>query len=486
MPLLELTGVTKRFGAVQALNGVDFEVERRRGRRPRRRQRRRQVDADQGDRRASSPPTSGEYRSRASRSSVPTPAGRDRARDRDRLPGPRAVRQPRRRREPVPRPGGDLAGASRSWTRPRWSKARTSCSTSSRVTTIAASAPRSAALSGGQRQSVAIARSLLGEPEDRDPRRADRGARRRADRRRCSTLIERLREPRPRRRRDQPQPRRRLRGRRPDRRPAARAHAAATFDAEQRQPRGRRRRDHRRRRRTTPDEGRQPVSSDAAPTPTASRGGRRGQQESLPSLGPGILGQHRARASSARCGCWSGWRRSGRSSRSPDDRFLLAINLTNLTLQITAVATDLGRRRAGAAARRDRPLGRRRQRPLRGDHGRAHRQARLGAGSRRSSRASRSAPRSASSRAHGDEVRDPVVRRHAGRAARLAGRAARVLGDTGTVNLPDQHDHRPGRQVLRRRSAGCIARRRDRVLRRWPDSCAGASARDRRARGARR
>ena len=38
------------------------------------------------------------------------PQRRDRARDRDRLPGPRAVRQPRRRRQPLPRPRGDRAG----------------------------------------------------------------------------------------------------------------------------------------------------------------------------------------------------------------------------------------------------------------------------------------------------------------------------------------------------------------------------------------
>ncbi len=48
-----------------------------------------------------------------------------------------------------------------------------------------------------------------------------------------------------------------------------------------------------------------------------------------------------------------------------NDRFLSAVNLSNLTLQIAAIGDDLDRRRAGPAARRDRPLGRRRQRPRR-------------------------------------------------------------------------------------------------------------------------
>ena len=50
-PLLELRGISKSFGSVQALSEVDFEVRRRRGDGARRRQRRRQVDADQVRRR---------------------------------------------------------------------------------------------------------------------------------------------------------------------------------------------------------------------------------------------------------------------------------------------------------------------------------------------------------------------------------------------------------------------------------------------------
>ena len=50
-PLLELRGISKRFGAVQALTDVDFEVLSGRGRRAGRRQRRWQVHADQDHRR---------------------------------------------------------------------------------------------------------------------------------------------------------------------------------------------------------------------------------------------------------------------------------------------------------------------------------------------------------------------------------------------------------------------------------------------------
>ena len=107
----------------------------RRGGRAGRRQRRRQVHAGQDHR--------GHLLARRRRVLLRRPAGDDqrpqggrRARDRDRLPGPRAVRQPRRGGQPVPRSGGDRRRRRRghcgSSTRSTWSTARTSCSTSCR------------------------------------------------------------------------------------------------------------------------------------------------------------------------------------------------------------------------------------------------------------------------------------------------------------------------------------------------------------------
>ena len=74
---------------------------RRRGRRLGRRQRRRQVDADQGDRRGPARGLGHDHDRRRAREH-PQRLRRLQARDRDRLPGSRALRQPRRRREPVP------------------------------------------------------------------------------------------------------------------------------------------------------------------------------------------------------------------------------------------------------------------------------------------------------------------------------------------------------------------------------------------------
>ena len=74
MALLELQGIAKHFGAIEALKGVDLSVEPGRGPRPDGRQRRRQVDA--GAR--SSPAISADRRrdpDRTARSCIPQAGG---------------------------------------------------------------------------------------------------------------------------------------------------------------------------------------------------------------------------------------------------------------------------------------------------------------------------------------------------------------------------------------------------------------------------
>ena len=156
-PLLEIRDLTKTFGSVQALTDVDFEV--RAG----------EVMALVGDNGAGKSTLikciagihghdSGEIFFDGEE--VTSTARRTRpARDRGRLPGSRALRQPRRRPEHVPRPGDPgpplpAQGAGHG-------AAHRGDAQGLRVTTIRSIRQTVATLSGGQRQSVAVARAVM-------------------------------------------------------------------------------------------------------------------------------------------------------------------------------------------------------------------------------------------------------------------------------------------------------------------------------------
>ena len=219
VPIIELNGVVKSFGPVSVLKGVDLKALPRQGHRARRRQRRRQVDPHQGPRRRAA------LRRRRACASTGS-------------------------RSPCTRRATRRGSASRSCTRTsRSATTSTSCRTCSSVArrrefgtfdegrmereasdtlrslsvrTVKSVRQKVSSLSGGQRQTVAIARAVLKKARGRHPRRADRGPRRRADRAGAQPREAPRRAGR-RRHHHQPQPRRRVRGRRPHQRALPRA-----------------------------------------------------------------------------------------------------------------------------------------------------------------------------------------------------------------------------------------------------------------------
>ena len=179
-PLLRAPRISKAFGSVQALTDVDFEV--RAG----------EVMALVGDNGAGKstlikciagihPMDEGEMIFDGQRRQHPQPEGRSAARDRGRLPGSRALRQPRRRAEHVPRPrdARPLPAARRSADGGEDDRRR---SRACAVTTI--KSIRQAGRDALRRAAPVGRGRARGDVElaARHPRRADGRARRRADR----------------------------------------------------------------------------------------------------------------------------------------------------------------------------------------------------------------------------------------------------------------------------------------------------------------
>ena len=126
-----------------------------------------------------------------------------------------------------------------------------------------------------------------------------------------------------------------------------------------------------------------------------------------------------------------------------EENFLTAGNITNLIAPDHGARDHRHGRRAGAAAGRDRPLGRHRQRPRRRGHGRAEREERLaglGGHPRRPPR--RRGRRRGAGLLHHLLPR-ALVRRHAGRPAGLPGAAALRARRHRDAEPHRQHDHRP-------------------------------------------
>ena len=193
---------------------------------------------------------------------------RRRPRDRHRVPGPRAVRQPRRRRQPLPRPGAAGAGQNLRLDETAMERDANACSQRLVVRSRACArrSPRSPAANAsrspwpGPRWASPESSSSTSPP----PRSAwPRPARSSTSSAAAGGGLG--------RHRDQPQPRRRLRGRRPDRRAAAGPRVATLPDRRHHRRRGRRR--HHRRRPATCHRGLPTEASDRhrRSTPGSSR-----------------------------------------------------------------------------------------------------------------------------------------------------------------------------------------------------------------------
>ena len=221
---------------------------RRRGRRPGRRQRRRQVHPDQGDGRRPAAPTAARCTSRAARCGSTDPAGRGRLgittvfQDLALCDNLDVVANLFLGQEEV---GGDgIPVPVHALNETDMEQRTLQLLDDLSVTTLGSVRTQVGNLSGGQRQSVAIARSLVGDPKVVlfDEPTAALGV---SQTDQVLALENRLARAGPRGGGDQPQPRQRLRGSRPDRRPAA-GEAGGHLRDQEDHPRGGGRGDHRR------------------------------------------------------------------------------------------------------------------------------------------------------------------------------------------------------------------------------------------------
>ena len=189
--------MTKRFGAVQALDRRRLRGPRRRGRRARRRQRRRQVHARSRRSPASSPATRASTASTARRSTIQAPH------DATRL-GIATVYQDLALCDNLDVVANLFLGAGDARDGPqRAARVIDEIAMEQQARRAARSAVGDDAAQRAHRGRLAVRRAAAvgrdralaaRRAEGRDPRRADRRARRRADARRCSTSIRRLRE----------------------------------------------------------------------------------------------------------------------------------------------------------------------------------------------------------------------------------------------------------------------------------------------------